>query len=201
MASHSSILACEIPWTQQPGGLQSMVEKVVKKESDTTQQLKNKCSGSEILLCFNIGAHGFSIVHSTYAVSHCSGLFICDTKQNIQVISVFSVLLPHLISMNVEHGSVPHTCVCSVMSNSLQPRGLQPTRPLCPWNFPGKNTGVGCHALLQGIFPTHGSKNFVSSALTGRFFTNCTTSGTWLYSSITRKNVASYRRYLCLQQI
>ena len=36
MASHSSILACEIPWTQQPGGLQSMVEKVVEKESDTT---------------------------------------------------------------------------------------------------------------------------------------------------------------------
>ena len=30
----------------------------------------------------------------------------------------------------------------------------QPTRLLCPWDFPGKNTGVGCHALLQGIFAT-----------------------------------------------
>ena len=29
-----------------------------------------------------------------------------------------------------------------------------PTRPLCPWNSPGKNTGVGCHSLFQGIFPT-----------------------------------------------
>ena len=28
---------------------------------------------------------------------------------------------------------------------------------LCPWDFPDKNTGVGCHALLQGIFPTQGS--------------------------------------------
>ena len=28
--------------------------------------------------------------------------------------------------------------------------------PGCPWDFPGKNTGVGCHALLQGIFPTQG---------------------------------------------
>ena len=28
------------------------------------------------------------------------------------------------------------------------PRGLQPARLLCPWNSPGKNTGVGCHALL-----------------------------------------------------
>ena len=30
-------------------------------------------------------------------------------------------------------------------------------RLLCPWNFPGKNTGVSCHFLLQGIFPTQGS--------------------------------------------
>ena len=28
---------------------------------------------------------------------------------------------------------------------------------LCPWSFPGKDTGVGCHSLLQGIFPTQGS--------------------------------------------
>ena len=46
---------------------------------------------------------------------------------------------------------------CSVVSNSLWPHGLQPARLLCPWNFPGKNTGVGCHALLQRIFPTLGS--------------------------------------------
>ena len=32
-----------------------------------------------------------------------------------------------------------------------------PTRLLCPWEFPGKNTGVGCHFLLQGVFPTQGS--------------------------------------------
>ena len=32
---------------------------------------------------------------------------------------------------------------------------LQPTRLLCPWDFPGENTGVGCHFLLWGIFPTH----------------------------------------------
>ena len=43
-----------------------------------------------------------------------------------------------------------------VMSSSLRPHGLQPTRLLCPWDSPGKNTAVGCHALLQGIFPTEG---------------------------------------------
>ena len=46
---------------------------------------------------------------------------------------------------------------CSVMSGSLQPHGLQPTRALCPRDFPGKNTGVGCHFLPHGIFPTQGS--------------------------------------------
>ena len=47
--------------------------------------------------------------------------------------------------------------VAPVMSNCLQFHGLQPTRVLCPLDFPGKNTGVGSHALLQGIFPTQGS--------------------------------------------
>ena len=36
-------------------------------------------------------------------------------------------------------------------------RGLEPTRLLRPWDSPGKNTGVGCRFLLQGIFPTQGS--------------------------------------------
>ena len=44
----------------------------------------------------------------------------------------------------------------SVLSDSLQPRGLQPVRLLCPWDAPGQNTRAGCHALLQGIFPTRG---------------------------------------------
>ena len=44
--------------------------------------------------------------------------------------------------------------MCSVMSDPLRPCGLQPTRPFGPWDFLGKNTGVGCHFLLQGIFPT-----------------------------------------------
>ena len=48
-------------------------------------------------------------------------------------------------------------CVsCSAMSNSLQPHGLQPASILCPWDSVGKNTGVGRHSLLQGIFPTQG---------------------------------------------
>ena len=42
------------------------------------------------------------------------------------------------------------------MSDSLQLYGLLPARLLCPRDSPGKNTGVGWHALLRGIFPTQG---------------------------------------------
>ena len=40
-------------------------------------------------------------------------------------------------------------CVASVMSNSVRPHRRQPTRLPCPWDSPGKNTGVGCHFLLH----------------------------------------------------
>ena len=39
---------------------------------------------------------------------------------------------------------------CSVVSDPQWPHGLQPSRLLRPWDFPGKNTWVGCHCLLQG---------------------------------------------------
>ena len=43
----------------------------------------------------------------------------------------------------------------------------KPNGPLCPWDFPGKNTGMGYHFLLQGIFPRQGSN---PSLLLGRRF-------------------------------
>ena len=52
-------------------------------------------------------------------------------------------------------------CRCLVMSNSLRPHGPQLARLLYPWDSPGKNTGVGCHALLWGIFPTQGSNPYL----------------------------------------
>ena len=44
----------------------------------------------------------------------------------------------------------------SVVSDSVRPRGPQSTRLLCLWDSSGKNIGVGCHVLLQGIFLTQG---------------------------------------------
>ena len=56
--------------------------------------------------------------------------------------------------------SLNHLFVAVIWSlsglNSLRPHGLYSTRLLCPWNFPSKNAELGCHFLLQGIFPTQG---------------------------------------------
>ena len=48
-------------------------------------------------------------------------------------------------------------CLVTQSCPTLQPHVLGTTRLLCPWDSPGKNTGVGCHALLQGIFLPQGS--------------------------------------------
>ena len=61
--------------------------------------------------------------------------------------SSLSIPLQKTIKSQISH---------SVMSDFLQPHGLQPARRLCPWNSPGKNTGVGFHSLLQGMFLTQG---------------------------------------------
>ena len=71
-----------------------------------------------------------------------------------------------------------HACqVASAVSNSVQLYGLQPARLLCPWDSPGKDTGVSYHAFLQGIFPTQGSNSFLLClpALGGSFLTTSAT--------------------------
>ena len=131
MVTHSSTLAWKIPWVEEPGGLQSMGSLSCTQLSDFT---------------FTFYSHSVSC------------LFI---------LSVFSFAVQKLLSLIRSHFfhlifSTP--CVWkwkwshSVVSDSLWPHGLQPARLFCPWDSPGKNTGVGCHALLppQGIFLTQG---------------------------------------------
>ena len=64
--------------------------------------------------------------------------------------------------------------------DSLQCHGLQPTRLLCPWNFPGKNTQVGCHFLLQGIFLTQE----LNLSLSDRIDTYLSDEILWIYLSL-----------------
>ena len=64
-------------------------------------------------------------------------------------------------------------CCCLVTKSCwtlLWPHGLQPTKLLCPWGFPGKHSGVACHLLLQGIFLKQGL-NLHLPELAGGFFT------------------------------
>ena len=65
---------------------------------------------------------------------------------------------------------------CPTLCN---PMGLQPTRLLCPWESPGKKTGVGCHSLLQGIFPSKDQTQLSCTA--GGFLTIWATRETLLY--------------------
>ena len=75
--------------------------------------------------------------------------------------------------MNAIWSLVPLCSVASVMSDSVWPHGLWSTRLLCPWNFPSKNTGVGCHFLLQGIFPTQESNSHLLCLLHWQILYHC----------------------------
>ena len=68
--------------------------------------------------------------------------------------------------------------MCLVISDALRPHRLQPARLFCLWNSPGKNTGVGCHFLLQGIFPAQGLNPHLLCLLHCRQVLY-TTSATW----------------------
>ena len=86
------------------------------------------------LLCF------FSPYHTSYLITKCVGYF--STHQAI-----------------LYDTSCVCVCVCTRVSAHAQLLSwawlfVQPTRLLCPWGFPGKNSGVNCHYLFQGIFPT-----------------------------------------------
>ena len=77
---------------------------------------------------------------------------------------------PHtlLVGTYVGEATISH----SVVSDSLRPYGLQPATVLCPWDIPGKNTGVGCISSSRG---TSWSRDGICiscvSCIAGRFFT------------------------------
>ena len=73
------------------------------------------------------------------------------------------------------HSCVPE--VALVMSDSLRPNGLYPARVLCPWNLPGKNTGVGYRPSSRDL-PNPGIKpmSLTSPVSAGGYFTTSATS-------------------------
>ena len=99
------------------------------------------------------------LLYSTENSAHCSVAAWMGGEFGGEWIHVYMVETLHcppetittsLISYVCVHAKSPHSCL------TLQPYGLQPARLVCSWVSPGKNNKVGCHFLLQGIFPTQG---------------------------------------------
>ena len=163
MVVHSSILTWRIPWTEEPGGLQFMGWQSWTQGSlvgchlcgCTESRLKRR-SSSRATNNFTF----FQSTQDTLCLLYVHGSSLLDPSSW----SVGCLLLTCLVI----HHSTQHTCsVCKSCLTLLQPHGLEPTRLLCPWDFPDKNTRVCCHSLLQGMFPTTPT----SPAFTGGFFT------------------------------
>ena len=110
------------------------------------------CS-NESVLCIRWPKY-WSFSFSIRPSSECSGFisFRMDWLDLLAVQETLKSLLQYHSS--VKFSSVAQSCptlccqVASVMSDSVRPHGLQPTRLLHPWDFPGNSTGVGCHCLL-----------------------------------------------------
>ena len=86
----------------------------------------------------------------------------CRLRKVVYVLEMYVQLMDSINALHSSrhHGAIRKTtlltlrgccccCVSSVMSNSVQPHRQQPTRLPHPWDSPGKNSGVGCHFLLQ----------------------------------------------------
>ena len=104
--------------------------------------------------------HPRGFIYHLYVIDFQSFCF-CPTPLLIVFLLVF-LCIAHTqhIQDPILHSSLPFLILVnakSVMSESLQSYGLQPSKLLCPWDSPGKNTRVDCNALLQGIFLSQGS--------------------------------------------
>ena len=120
MATHSSILAWEIPWTEEPGGLQSMGMQRV--------------------------GHNWTTEHRNYLQS----IYIENRGRVLGVGQEAQNLKTHQGRAVESLGLVTQLC------QTLRPYGLWPTRLLMSMGSPRQEYWVGCHFLLQSIFPTQG---------------------------------------------
>ena len=183
MATHSRTLAWKIPWTEEPGGLQSMGSQRVRHDWSTSlfphvsheERWALPKSGAGICALDSVPG-GLPLYQGQ--VDHCYHL--C---QGIHVPALPELGLPPCsgcvspIHQAPEHAGGPcHPCppalwFCSQYyrapelifrateseSRSVMSKSLRPHGLYSPWYSPGQNTGVGSLSLLQGLFPTQGS--------------------------------------------
>ena len=97
---------------------------------------------------------------SSYKETRPFGLGTPTIGLSFYLITYLRTLSPNMVKFCYTRGwdlNVWIFVVVQLCLTLLQPHVLWSTRLLCPWNFPGKNTGVVCHFIFQGIFPTQGS--------------------------------------------
>ena len=94
----------------------------------------------------------FAVTSNAWSYMTCPRLFLKS------VWKAFLPLFPYVASRGHPMSSPAVLCVVAsfLLSDSVWSHGLWPARLLCPWDSPGKNTGVGCNFLLQEIFLTQG---------------------------------------------
>ena len=167
---HSSILAWEIPWTEEPGGLRFMgSQRVGHNWVWVCAWNQQPCPFTH---CWRFGGLCSSCFKLLLPLNSCSVSCVLPSATGFFHLPHINIDAEQLALLRYRHRAPVYCRVVvqlwghrghrrwnvshSVMSNSLPPHGLYPAKLLCPWNFPGKNAGVGCHSLLQGIFLTQG---------------------------------------------
>ena len=158
MTTHSTISAWEIPWTEEPDGPQRGC-----KESDMTERLTlsrdNLCLFKQ--MCTSILIPPFAQI-AAYCDLNLAALPICIGAHSISICKV----VPHPVHVSVSVGWILRSQTSGIDLVVLIVQSClilcNPTDCSLPGSYvhgdsPGKNTGVGCHALLQGVFPTQGS--------------------------------------------
>ena len=141
MASYSSILAWRIPWSEKPGGLQSI-------GSERIWHSWNNWACRHKSLVYGI----LKKVFRTYVKSRNRTI---DRNINLWLLGLKGGRISWKVGTDIHAlpccaESLSHVRLCTA------PWTAAP-RLLCPWDSPGKSTGVGCHARLQGIFLTQRS--------------------------------------------
>ena len=110
----------------------------------------------------------------TDQIFYSSGQCICYCKARPLRMAGLLLLVHPLLDQHLLVCMLSHFSRAQLFAT---PWTVQPARLFCPWNSPGKNTGVGCHALLQGNFLSQGLNPplSLSSTLAGGFFTTSAT--------------------------
>ena len=169
MAPHSSTLAWKIPWAEEPGGLQSMGSLRVRHDWATSLSLftfmhwRRKWQPTPVFLpgefqgreaCW---ASVYGVAQSRTRLKRLSrvGHDWSDLAAVAAARRATTKIRPRPFCLLMRNAAVKKCgccccccCIASVVSDSVRPHGLQPTRLLRPWDFPGRSTGVGCHCLL-----------------------------------------------------